>query len=91
MYCRFDIGDVLLLGNSKWHQVELIALQATTLLRWDGVKAPPAVLDSVAFCGALRACRQCMQVCLHDVHERHLNGPFSCFHAYSKTHVSSLY
>ena len=34
---------MLLLGNSEWHQVESIALQATTLLRWDGVKVPPAV------------------------------------------------
>ncbi|KAK9844135.1 hypothetical protein WJX81_005562 [Elliptochloris bilobata] len=34
----FDVGDVLLLGNGEWHQVESIALQATTLLRWDGVK-----------------------------------------------------
>lgn len=34
----FDVGDVLLLGNGEWHQVEAIALQATTLLRWDGVK-----------------------------------------------------
>ena len=49
---------MLLLGNSEWHQVESIALQATTLLRWDGVKAPPAVLAVVTFCGAPYACRQ---------------------------------
>ena len=49
---------MLLLGNSEWHQVESIALQATTLLRWDGVKAPPAVLSVVAVCSDLRACRR---------------------------------
>ena len=42
----FDVGDVLLLGNGEWHQVEAIALQVTTLLRWDGVKV----------CGAASLC-----------------------------------
>lgn len=76
---------MLLLGNSEWHQVESIALQATTLLRWDGVKVPPAVLADVAFCGAQRACRH-MHASLSSMTciVKHPHWPSWCCHAYSR-------
>jgi hypothetical protein len=60
---------VLLLGNGEWHQVEAIALQVTTLLRWDGVKArstaaprgppaaPPPAVPPCSPGSELAACR----------------------------------